>query len=256
MENVTRPLILISNDDGYAASGIRQLTDMVRELGEVVVVAPDGGRSGTSMAFTGTTPIRVKRLPDDGEVKIYATTGTPCDCIKLAVGQLLDRRPDLILAGINHGDNAAINVHYSGTMAIALEAAMKQIPAIGFSSKKLSADADFSALRPTVQQIVKMVLEKGLPPRVCLNVNYPDAESFKGIRICRMGLGDWVNEVEQRTDPRDRNYFWVAGNFESHDGNDEQTDTWALNNGYIAITPTHLDLTAYGAMDELKELLK
>ena len=101
-----------------------------------------------------------------------------------------------------------------------------------------------------------MVLEKGLPPRVCLNVNYPDAESFKGIRICRMGLGDWVNEVEQRTDPRDRDYFWMAGNFVSHDGNDEQTDTWALNNGYIAVTPTHLDLTAYGAIDELKELLK
>ena len=250
-----RPLILISNDDGYAASGIRQLTDMVRGLGEVVVVAPDSGRSGISMGFTGTTPIRVRLIQDDGDVKVYACSGTPCDCIKLAIAQLLPRRPDLILAGINHGDNAAINVHYSGTMAIALEGAMKRIPAIGFSSKKLSADADFSALRPTVQMMVKTVLEKGLPTGVCLNVNYPAAESFKGIRICRMGLGDWVNEVELRTDPRDRDYYWVAGNFESHDHDDETTDTWALNHGYIAVTPTQLDITAYDAMDVMKELL-
>ena len=249
-----KPLILISNDDGYAASGIRQLTDMVRDLGEVVVVAPDGGRSGASMAFTGTTPVRVHRMADDGEAKVYACSGTPCDCIKVAVGQLLNRRPDLILAGINHGDNAAINVHYSGTMAIALEAAMKQIPAIGFSSCKLSADADFSALRPTVRQMVTAVLEHGLPPRVCLNVNYPDAETFKGIRICRMGLGDWVNEVEPRTDPRGRGYYWIAGNFVSHDGHDDETDTWALHNGYIAVTPSHLDLTAYSAMPRIAEM--
>ena len=250
-----KPLILISNDDGYAASGIRQLTDMVRDLGEVVVVAPDGGRSGVSMAFTGTTPIRVKRMKDDGDVKVYACTGTPCDCVKLAVAQLLPRRPDLILAGINHGDNAAINVHYSGTMAIALEGAMKRIPAIGFSSKKLEADADFSALRPTVRMMVNKVLESGLPTGVCLNVNYPAEESFKGIRICRMGLGDWVNELEQRTDPRERDYYWVAGNFESHDSDDESTDTWALQHGYIAVTPTHLDLTAYEAMDMLKKVI-
>ncbi|MDO4993594.1 MAG: 5'/3'-nucleotidase SurE [Bacteroidales bacterium] len=252
---MNRPLILISNDDSYAAGGIRQLIDMVRSMGDIIVVAPDGGRSGAAMSFTSSVPVNVRQVSEADGVQVFACTGTPCDCVKLACGQLLPRRPDLILAGINHGDNAAINVHYSGTMAIALEGAMKQIPAIGFSSQKLSADADFSALRPTVQQIVKSVLEKGLPRGVCLNVNYPDAESFKGIRLCRMGVGDWVNELERRTDPRGRTYYWVTGSFKSDDGHDESTDTWAMHNGYIAITPTQLDLTAYGAMDYLKDIL-
>lgn len=252
---VNRPLILISNDDGYAANGIRQLTNMVRELGDIVVVAPEGGRSGAAMSFTSSMPVYAHKVNDADGVQVYACTGTPCDCVKLACGQLLPRRPDLILAGINHGDNAAINVHYSGTMAIALEGAMKKIPAIGFSSQKLAADADFSALRPTVQHIVKAILQQGLPSGICLNVNYPATEEFKGMRLCRMGMGDWVNELERRIDPRGRTYYWVTGSYESHDSHDEMTDTWALRNGYIAITPTQLDITAYGAMESMKELL-
>ena len=246
---MSRPLILISNDDGYAAGGIRQLTEMVSSMGDVVIVAPDGGRSGAAMSFTGSVPIHVRCIEESDSVKVYACTGTPCDCVKMALGQLLPRRPDIVLAGINHGDNAAVNVHYSGTMAIALEATLKRIPAIGFSSQKLSADADFSALRPTVQHLVGRVLKEGLPTGVCLNVNFPNAETFRGIRMCRMGMGDWVQELEKRVDPRGRNYFWVTGHYESADAEDTSTDTWALNNGYIAITPTQLDLTAYHCLN-------
>lgn len=239
-----RPLILLSNDDGFSAQGIKQLTEMVADMGDVWVVAPEGARSGASMSFTGSVPLRLRQVSDKEQLHIYSCTGTPCDCVKLAIGQLLPRRPDLVLSGINHGDNAAINAHYSGTVAIALEGTMKGVPSIAFSSKKLSADADFSALRPSIREIVNQVLSHELPRGTCLNVNYPDKETFEGIRICRMGMGDWVSETECRTDPRNRTYFWMAGSYESYDSDDECTDTWALDHDYIAITPIQLDMTA------------
>ena len=243
-----KPLILISNDDGYAAGGIRQLAEMVADVGDVLVVAPEGGRSGCSMSFTSSVPLSMHEIKDGyglPNVKVYACSGTPCDCVKIAMHELLQgRRPDIVLAGINHGDNAAVNLHYSGTMAVAIEGTLKGVPSVALSSRKIAADADFTALQPTVRKIVAKVLAEGLPKGVCLNVNYPAQEVFEGIRLCRMGMGDWVNELERRVNPRGRTYFWVTGRYESHDGDDPETDTWALNHGFVAVTPIQINMTA------------
>lgn len=251
-----KPIILISNDDGFDAKGINDLAEMVRPYGDVVIVAPEGGRSGASMAMTSAEPVRVRKISEEPGLQVYACTGTPCDCVKIAFKTVLTAPPALILAGINHGDNASVNVHYSGTMAVALEGCLKHIPSVGFSSCKREADADFTALRPYVQQIVQRVLKEGLPPQICLNVNFPVAEEFKGVRMCKMDIGDWLNEWEERTDPRGRQYFWLTGYYEPGQPHDETTDRWALNNGFVAITPIQLDMTAYAAMDGLKQMLQ
>lgn len=252
------PLILISNDDGVDAQGIRQLTHMVRQLGDVVVVAPDSARSGSGMAFSCHTPLRLRRVAKEEHLRVYSCNGTPCDCVKLACEKLVPRWPDLILAGINHGDNAGVNAHYSGTIAVCLEGTMKKIPSIGFSSCKLPRDADFTALTPHVQRITKAVLTHGLPEGVCLNVNFPDAETFAGLRMARMGRGNWVHELEERTDPRQHKYFWVAGRFETEEADatpDSDADLTLLRHGYATITPIQIDLTAYEAMGTLRHTL-
>ena len=250
-----RPTILISNDDGVDAMGIKALVDIVKEIGNVVVVAPEGGRSGASLSITTTVPVRYKQLKHEEGVDIYSCTGTPCDCIKMALEKILPGKPDIILGGINHGDNAAVNAHYSGTMAICIEGTMKDIPSIGFSSCAFKREGDFMRLGKEIRHIVKRVLESGLPPQVYLNVNFPKTSKLKGIRICKMGLGDWIDEWVECEDPRGGKYFWMAGSYESYNPDDEDTDTWALNNGYTAITPITLDQTAYGAFERLNEEL-
>ncbi len=250
-----RPLILISNDDGYDAWGITSLIDMVREIGDVIVVAPDGGRSGTSLSITNTVPVRYAKVKEEEGLTIYSCSGTPCDCVKMALEFLMPRRPGLVLGGINHGDNAATNAHYSGTIGVAIEGTLKGIPSVGFSSCAYKRREDFMRLKPQVQTIVNKLLEKGLPEKVFLNVNFPDAEEFKGMRICRMGMGDWVDEWVERHHPRGGNYFWIAGEFKSFDGDDPQTDLWALDHDYVAITPITLDFTAYSAFSFLNEEL-
>lgn len=258
-ENMDR-LIFISNDDGYDAAGLQQLAEMIRELGDVFVVAPDGGRSGASMSISSHTPVRntlIKRETGTegyGSLTIWACTGTPNDCTKMAFEKLLPRRPDLVLGGINHGDNCAVNAHYSGTMSIALEGCIKQVPSIAFSSGKTAEDADFGYMKEWVMRIAKNVLEEGLPTGVCLNVNVPDVEKPKGIRICKMGLGDWHEEWQERDHPRGGKYYWIAGYYAPFDPHDEETDTWAYKQGYVAVTPLQLDMTAYGEMERLKEL--
>lgn len=250
-----RKLILISNDDGVEAEGIRQLTEMVRPLGDVVVCAPDTARSGSSMAFSCHTPLRLRTIQIEEGLRVYSCNGTPCDCVKLACEMLVDRTPDIVLSGINHGDNAGVNAHYSGTLAVCFEAAMKHIPAVGFSSCKLPRQADFSAMQPAVTSIVTSVLAHGLPDGVCLNVNAPDAETFAGIRLTRMGKGNWQHELEERTDPRQHKYWWVAGQFVSEEEPHATSDLSQLSAGYITITPLQIDLTAYAAMDTLRETL-
>lgn len=245
-----RPLILLSNDDGFEAKGINDLADMVRDLADVVVVAPEGGRSATAMAMTASTPVRVRKIREESGLQVYACTGTPCDCVKIAFHSLLPRCPDIVLSGINHGDNAAVNVHYSGTMGVVIEGMMKHIPSVGFSSCKRAVDADFTALRPYVRDIVKKVLNDGLPLHVCLNVNFPEREKFEGVRMCRMDAGQWVNEWERRVDPRGGAYYWLTGNYETRDSTDSTTDRWALDHGYVAITPIQLDMTAYNFLDK------
>ena len=264
-----RPLILISNDDGFDANGIRALADMVRPIGDVLVCAPDGPRSGFSCAFSATKYLTLRRHHNMGdEIEVWSCSGTPVDCVKLAIDQFCrehedpshctypkahrHRMPDLILGGINHGDNSTVNNHYSGTMGVAKEGCLKYIPSIAFSTCYYNEDANLEPLRPYVQQIVRRVLAEGLPKGICLNVNFPAREEFEGVRICRMTYGEWVNEVVRRPHPRGYDYYWMVGNYRNDEPEAEDSDQWALNHGYVAITPTQIDVTAYSFMDHLR----
>ncbi len=254
-------LIFISNDDGFDAAGLTQLAEMVREFGDVFVVAPDGGRSGASMSISSHSPVRNTFISHEegtaerGSLTVWACTGTPNDCTKMAFEKLLPRRPDLVLGGINHGDNCAVNAHYSGTMAIALEGCIKHVPSIAFSSGRTAEDADFGYMKEYVRRIVKMVLKEGLPLEVCLNVNIPDVTPLKGLKICKMGLGDWHEEWQERSHPRGGKYYWIAGYYAPHDVNDVESDSWAYEHGYVAVTPLQLDMTAYETMKRLSGLI-
>lgn len=255
-------LFLLSNDDGYQAKGINDLVDMLRPTADIVVVAPDSPRSGASLSISAHTPVRNKLIKQEdahdglGSLTVWSCSGTPDDCVKMAFEKMLDRDPDLVIGGINHGDNCAVNAHYSGTVGIAIEGAIKHVPSIAFSSGRLSSDADFSSMKPYVLQIVKHVLANGLPYGTFLNVNAGTFDEFKGIRICKMGLGEWKEEWQEAVHPHGWNYFWIAGYYEPNDPNDEDTDTWAFNNGYVAVTPIKLDLTDYDTQKSLKSLEK
>ncbi len=250
MMTIDKPFILISNDDGYHSKGIRSLVDMVGDLGRVLVVAPESARSGFSCAFSATEPLRLKRRKDIGEAEVWSCTGTPVDCVKIALDQFCrDRKPDLVIGGINHGDNASVNAHYSGTMGVTLEGCMKYIPSLAFSLCDHSADADFEPLRPYVRQIVGQVLQEGLPMGTCLNVNFPKLAEFRGVKVCRMAHGTWGHEVEKRQHPCGYDYFWMTGSYTNDEPESIDTDNWALNHGYVAITPTTIDMTAYDAME-------
>lgn len=251
MMNPNRPLILISNDDGYQAKGINELIDTLRPVGDIVVMAPDGPRSGAACAMTSEHPVRYYKVREEKGVVVYRCTGTPVDCVKLAL-HILPRRPDLVVGGINHGDNSSVNVHYSGTMGVVLEGCMKGIPSIGFSLCDHAPDANFKPMLSAVENIVLSVLEHRLPEGVCLNVNAPVAESYKGVRICRQTQGAWENEWKRCPHPRGGEYYWLTGNYVTKEPVVEETDHWALDNGYIAITPIQIDMTAYGVMEELK----
>ena len=258
---IKRPLILISNDDGYQAKGIRCLVEMLSDYGDIIVCAPESARSGYSCAFSATTPLRLilrekRMIPLHGEsegiVEIWSCNGTPVDCVKMALAELVPRKPDMVIGGINHGDNGSVNVHYSGTMGITLEGCMKYIPSVAFSLCDFREDADFEPLRPLIRELTRKVLTDGLPLGVCLNVNFPLAESFRGVRVCRMARGTWYNEVTKCHHPRGYDYWWMVGCYKNDEPDAEDTDNWALAHGYVAITPTQIDVTAYSAMDMVK----
>ena len=248
---MSKPLILITNDDGHDAPGIQVLTQLMMQLGDVVVVAPDGARSAQSNALTVTHPIRFKKLEEKEGLIRYSCTGTPTDCVKLALNEIVDRRPELIVAGINHGSNSAINVIYSGTMGAVLEGCENGILSIGFSVCDHSLDADFSIFESYVLKITRAALLNGLPHATCLNVNAPVGD-IKGIRVARQCDGRWTKEYAKRTDPRGGSYFWLTGNFENHEPRAEDTDEWALDHGFISIVPTKIDLTAYETMEIIR----
>ena len=220
------------------------------QIGDVVVVAPDGPRSAQSNALTVTHPIRFKKIEEKEGLIRYVTTGTPTDCVKLALNEIVERRPDLVVAGINHGSNSAINVIYSGTMGAVLEGCENGILSIGFSICDHSLEADFSLFEPFVLQITREALKNGLPHATCLNVNAPIGE-IAGIKVARQCDGRWTKEYAKRTDPRGGSYFWLTGNFENHEPESEDTDEWALDHGYISIVPTKIDLTAYEAIESV-----
>lgn len=250
--NKQRPLILISNDDGYLAKGINSLIDMVKGLGDILVCAPDGARSGQSRAFS-MTPITLTKISEEEGLRIYRCSGTPVDCVKMAYNQLCPRKPSLVIGGINHGDNSSTNAQYSGTVGIAIEGAMKGIPSIAFSLCDHDADADFEPMRDIVISTVQKVLAEGLPRFSCLNVNYPLTPYVKGVRVCRMACGHWRQEVEKRTHPGGHsNYYWMTGFYQNDEPLAEDTDAWALTNDYIAITPLTVDLTDYSLLEKLK----
>ncbi|MCR4918833.1 MAG: 5'/3'-nucleotidase SurE [Prevotella sp.] len=262
MKENTRPLILISNDDGYQAKGISVLTDMLSDLADLLVCAPDGPRSGYSCAFTANDPLRLTLQRDEPGLTVYSCSGTPADCVKMALDRLLPagsdgrpRRPAMVVGGINHGDNGSVNSHYSGTMGVTMEGCMKYIPSVAFSLCDHSPDADFEPMRPYVRDITRRILQQGLPRGVCLNVNFPKAESFRGIKACRMAFGTWYDEVEQRHHQRGYDYYWMIGHYRNDEPEADDTDNWALQHGYIAITPTTIDLTAYDYLQQLKEMM-
>lgn len=249
----TKPFILISNDDGYHSNGIHKLVDFVSGVGDVLVCAPESARSGYSCAFSAADFLRLKRRKDIGEAEVWSCTGTPVDCVKLALDQLCEnRRPDIILSGINHGDNSTVNSHYSGTMGACMEGCMKYIPSVAFSSCFYNEDANLEPLRPYVERIVGKVLDKGLPKGTCLNVNFPAREKFEGVKACRMTWGSWINEVDKRHHLHGYDYYWMVGEYRNDEPDATDTDQWALNHGYVAITPTTVDVTDFKFLEQLR----
>ncbi len=249
---MSKPLILITNDDGVMAPGIRHLVKFMLEIGDVVVVAPDKPQSGMGHAVTMTVPLRLEKITVNSGHDEYSCSGTPVDCVKLAVNKVLKRKPDLLVSGINHGSNASISVIYSGTMSAAIEGSMETIPSIGFSLLDYRFDADFMPSKKYVQRIAKNVLEHGLPKGICLNVNIPAVpeKDIKGVKVCRQARGNWNEDFDHRTDPMGKEYFWLTGEFMLHENSDE-TDVWALENKYISVVPIQFDFTAHNVIPEL-----
>ena len=249
-----RPLILVTNDDGITAPGIRALISVMNEIGEVVVLAPDSPQSGMGHAITLDSTIYCDEVTiDEGKQKEYRCSGTPADCVKMAISEILNRRPDLVVSGINHGSNSSINVIYSGTMSAAIEAGIEGIPAIGFSLLDYAWSANFEPVKDEVKKIAINVLEKGLPDGVVLNVNFPNlnGQPFKGVKVCRQARANWVEEFDKRTNPQGKEYYWLTGKFVKMDEG-KDTDDWALEEGYVSVVPVHFDLTAHDFMQSLK----
>ncbi len=252
---MSRPLILVTNDDGILAPGLKALVEVASGFGEVVVVAPDSPQSGQGHAITLESPLRLKKVHFDN-IEAFECSGTPVDCVKLAKNVLLkDRTIDLCLSGINHGANSSINVIYSGTMSAAMEASLEGIDSIGFSLLDYNFEADFTAAKKIAKSLVEKVLLNGLPPCKLLNVNIPalPESEIKGVRVCRQGLGNWVEDFQEGLDPRGEKYYWLTGKFVNMD-NGQDTDIWALSNGYVSVVPTGFDLTVHGAIPALKYL--
>jgi len=250
-----KPLILVTNDDGVQAKGIETLIEIVKEFGDVIVVAPLEGQSGMSNAITVKLPLHLKKLSTSNGVTKIGTSGTPVDCVKLALSQILDRKPDLVVSGINHGSNSSISVVYSGTMGATIEGSLNGIPSIGFSLLDFSPEADFSVAKKYAPKIIENVIKNGLPEYTCLNVNFPAVEinDIKGIKVCRQTMGRWQEEFDKRTDPHKREYYWLTGYFKNHEPEAEDTDEWALKNNYVSVVPVNIDLTNYSTIKLLKD---
>lgn len=252
----SKPLILVTNDDGITSKGIRELVEISKKIGNVVVVAPDSPQSGMGHAITIGEPLRLDEVPDLFEgVKAYTCSGTPADCVKLAKHLVLkDKKPDLVVSGINHGSNTSVSVLYSGTMSAAIEAALEGIPAIGFSLCDYSANADFSHVVHLVDHIIHQAIEHGIPEATALNVNFPakSQEAIKGIKVCRQARARWSEEFDKRKDPHGRYYYWMTGAFTNEDKG-EDTDEYLQSQNYATIVPCAFDLTAHYGIAQLNK---
>lgn len=250
-----KPLILVTNDDSISAPGIRALIEVMTEIGDVVVVAPDSPQSAMGHAITINNTLYLNKISKEYATIIeYTCSGTPVDCVKMAVNEVLKRKPDLCVSGINHGSNSSINVIYSGTMSAAVEAGIEGIPAIGFSLCDYDWNADFETIKPLVKKIALQVLQNGLTAGTVLNVNFPKLkfENIKGIKICRQAKAMWQEKFDKRTSPFGKEYYWLSGEFVNQDKG-EDTDEWALANGFVSIVPVQFDLTAHHTIGILNE---
>lgn len=252
-----KPVILITNDDGVTAPGILNLVEAVKDLGKIVVVAPDRPQSGMGHAITIGQPLRLHKIHSIDNVETWSCTGTPVDCVKLAVDKVLHRKPDICLSGINHGANHSINVIYSGTMSAAVEAAIESIPSVGFSLLDYRIDADFTGARKYVRIIVEKMLGNKMDKHIVLNVNIPAIapELIKGFKICKQAYAKYVEDFIERHDPHGKHYYWLTGEFVNFD-KAKDTDVWALANNYVSVVPVQFDLTNYELKSKLEKLWK
>ncbi len=251
------PVILITNDDGVTAPGILNLIEAVKDLGKIVVVAPDKPQSGMGHAITIGNPLRLHRVQLSEGVEAWQCSGTPVDCVKLAVDKILHRKPDLCLSGINHGSNHSINVIYSGTMSAAVEAAIESIPSVGFSLLDYSLEANFEGARKYARIIVENLLQNSLDKHLVLNVNVPAVpqELIKGMKICRQAYAKYEEDFVERNDPTGKKYYWLTGKFVNFDKG-KDTDVWALENNYVSVVPVQFDLTNYVLKTKLEKTWK
>ena len=248
-----RPLILVTNDDGITAPGIRTLIAIMQEIGDIIVVAPDKPQSATGHAITINNTLYLNKISTkQSKFEEYSCSGTPVDCVKFAVNEILKHKPDLCVSGINHGSNSSINVIYSGTMSAAVEAGIEGIPAIGFSLLDYDWNADFDSAKKFIKKITLEVLGKGLPDGVVLNVNIPKLKEnqIKGIKVCRQAKAIWIEKFDKRETPQGKDYYWLTGEFVNQDQG-EDTDEWALERGFISVVPVQFDLTAHHAIQQL-----
>jgi 5'/3'-nucleotidase len=249
-----KPLILVTNDDGITAPGIRALIEVMNTLGDVYVVAPDSPQSGMGHAITINDTLYCDKVEVHKEEpqKEYRCSGTPVDCVKLAVNEILKRKPDLCVSGINHGSNSSINVIYSGTMSAAVEAGTQGIPSIGFSLLDYSLEANFEPVKKYVKKVAEECLKNGLPSGVVLNVNFPkaSAKELKGLKVCRQANAHWIENFDKRTNPLGREYYWLTGEFVNEDKG-EDTDEWALAHNFVSVVPVQFDLTAHHAIKDI-----
>lgn len=254
---MTKPLILVTNDDGITAPGIRNLISFMNEIGEVIVVAPNSPQSGKGHAITIDSTLTFEEIGLGGPQKDYSLSGTPVDCVKFALNKILPRKPDLVVSGINHGANSSINVIYSGTMSAAVEAGVEGLQAIGFSLLDFSWDADFSEAKDHIQDIVRKVLENPLPKGTVLNVNIPKLkkEEIKGVKVCRQANAKWEENFDERINPHGKKYYWLSGYFNNMDDGHDADET-ALEDGYISIVPVKFDLTAHEHLQHLREIFQ
>jgi 5'-nucleotidase len=251
-----QPIILITNDDGVTAPGIRSLVEAVKDLGKIVVVAPDKPQSGMGHAITIGFPLRLQKVDLMEDVEAWQCSGTPVDCVKLAVDKILHRKPDICLSGINHGANHSINVIYSGTMSAAIEASIESIPSVGFSLLNYSMEADFSGAKKYARLIVEKLLKRKQDKHLCLNVNFPsvDESLIKGVKVCRQAYAKYVEDFNERKDPSGKNYYWLTGEFKNFDRG-KDTDVWALEHNFVSVVPVQFDLKNYKLKKELETKL-
>ncbi len=251
---MTKPLIFITNDDGVHARGLQAAIRIARRFGRVVVIAPEEVQSGKSHAITMFSPLFLRKVRCEQDLEVYAFSGTPVDCVKMAFDHLLkDQKVDLVISGINHGSNSAISVLYSGTMGAAIEGSFYGSPSIGLSLLDHSEMADFDAAEEYGARIVERVLQGDMPLPMCLNVNVPvlPTSEIKGIRVCRQNKGYWKEEFYCRQDPRGKDYYWLTGDFFNTEPEATDTDEWALANGYVSVVPIQVDMTNYTQLDTL-----